>query len=63
MQQYDMIVLGAGISGLSMAHYCQQHGLNTLVLEKTARVRSFPCVGIYRFLVGIGNAHRVQFLQ
>jgi protoporphyrinogen oxidase len=38
MQQYDMIVLGAGISGLSMAHYCQQHGLNTLVLEKTARV-------------------------
>jgi len=38
MQQYDMIVLGAGISGLSMAHYCQQHGLNTLVLEKSTRV-------------------------
>jgi protoporphyrinogen oxidase len=37
-QQYDMIVLGAGISGLSMAHDCQHHGLNTLVLEKTQRV-------------------------
>lgn len=37
-QQYDMIVLGAGISGLSMAHACQQHGLNTLVLEKAQRV-------------------------
>lgn len=38
MQQYDMIVLGAGISGLSMAHSCQHAGLNTLVLEKSARV-------------------------
>jgi protoporphyrinogen/coproporphyrinogen III oxidase len=38
MQQYDMIVLGAGISGLSMAHHCQHAGLNTLVLEKSARV-------------------------
>jgi protoporphyrinogen oxidase len=36
-QQYDMLIIGAGISGLSMAHYCTQHGLNTLVLEKQSR--------------------------
>ncbi|WP_353570577.1 FAD-dependent oxidoreductase [Candidatus Albibeggiatoa sp. nov. BB20] len=35
--QYDMLIIGAGISGLSMAHYCTQHGLNTLVLEKQDR--------------------------
>ncbi|MCV6637956.1 FAD-dependent oxidoreductase [Candidatus Albibeggiatoa sp. nov. NOAA] len=36
-QQYDMLIIGAGISGLSMAHYCTQHGLKTLVLEKENR--------------------------
>jgi len=36
-KQYDMLVVGAGISGLSMAHYCTQQGLNTLVLEKQGR--------------------------
>jgi protoporphyrinogen oxidase len=35
--QYDMIVIGAGISGLVMAHYCQQAGMNVLVLEKEQR--------------------------
>ncbi len=32
--QYDLIVIGAGISGLSMAFEAQQAGLNVLVLEK-----------------------------
>jgi len=35
--QYDMLIIGAGISGLSMAHYCTQQGLNTLILEKENR--------------------------
>lgn len=34
--QYDMIVVGAGISGLAMAHHCQQAGMKVLVLEKGA---------------------------
>jgi oxygen-dependent protoporphyrinogen oxidase len=38
MKKYDVIIVGAGISGLSLAHYCTKHGLNTLVIEKSARV-------------------------
>lgn len=35
--RYDMIVIGAGISGLIMAHYCRKAGLKVLVLEKEER--------------------------
>lgn len=37
MNRYDVIVLGAGISGLSLAHQCAAAGLNTLVIEKSSR--------------------------
>lgn len=37
MKTYDIIVIGAGISGLSLAHYCAQAGRSTLVLEKSQR--------------------------
>ena len=33
--EYDMIIIGGGISGLSMAHYCAKEGMSMLVLEKT----------------------------
>ena len=45
---YDNLVIGAGISGLGLAHRCLQHGLNTAVVESADRVggcihsRSFP---------------------
>jgi len=32
---YDLIVVGAGISGLSMAHYGKRQGLNVLLLEQS----------------------------
>jgi len=38
MGKYDIIIIGAGISGLSLAHYCAKEGLKTLVIEKTERV-------------------------
>jgi len=38
MDMQDIIIIGAGISGLSLAHYCAKEGLKTLVLEKTDRV-------------------------
>ncbi|MEW6740200.1 MAG: FAD-dependent oxidoreductase [Nitrospirota bacterium] len=38
MDRYDIIIIGAGISGLSLAHYCAKEGLKTLVIEKTERV-------------------------
>ena len=37
MKQYDAIVIGAGISGLSFASHAAAGGLNTLVLEKSER--------------------------
>jgi protoporphyrinogen oxidase len=37
MSRYDVIIIGAGISGLSLAHYCARDGLKTLVLEKSER--------------------------
>lgn len=38
MDKQDIIIIGAGISGLSLAHYCAKEGLKTLVIEKTDRV-------------------------
>ncbi|MBF0557841.1 MAG: FAD-dependent oxidoreductase [Nitrospirae bacterium] len=38
MSSHEVIVLGAGISGLSFAHYCSKAGLKTLVMEKDERV-------------------------
>ncbi len=34
MNTYHIAIIGGGISGLSMAHYCAQAGHSTLVLEK-----------------------------
>lgn len=34
MEKYDVIVVGAGISGMSFAHYATKAGLGVLVLEK-----------------------------
>lgn len=36
-KQYDIVVVGGGISGLSLAYYCAGRGLSTLVLEKAGR--------------------------
>lgn len=38
MNKYDIIIIGAGISGLSLAHYCSKEGMKTLVIEKSERV-------------------------
>jgi len=37
LAEYDIIIIGAGISGLSLAHYCARAGLKTLILEKSDR--------------------------
>ncbi len=38
MPTYEVIVIGAGISGLSFAHYCGREGMRTLVIEKDGHV-------------------------
>ncbi len=38
MEIYDVIVVGAGISGMSFAHYTEKAHLNTLVIEKSERI-------------------------
>ena len=47
MKQYDTIVIGAGISGLSLASYAAAAGLSTLVLEKSGRIGG--CFHSHRF--------------
>ncbi|MBI5233024.1 MAG: FAD-dependent oxidoreductase [Deltaproteobacteria bacterium] len=37
MKQHDIIIVGAGISGLSLAHYCAKAGMDVLVIEKSER--------------------------
>ncbi len=46
MDRYDIIIVGAGISGLSLAHYCAKSGLGTLVLEKSGEAGG--CFHSYR---------------
>jgi len=38
MNSYDVIIVGAGISGLSLAHSCAKQGFQTLLIEKNQRV-------------------------
>lgn len=47
MDRYDIVILGAGISGLSLAHFCAKKGLKVLLLEKNDRIGG--CLHSYRF--------------
>ena len=47
MKQFDAIVIGAGISGLSFASYAAGAGLSTLVIERSSRVGG--CFHSHRF--------------
>jgi len=38
MSQHDVIIVGGGISGMSLAHYCAKSGLKPLVLDKNGRM-------------------------
>ena len=44
---YDTIIIGAGISGLSLAHYCAGTGQKTAVIEKSGRTGG--CFHSHRF--------------
>lgn len=46
-QRYDLLIIGAGISGLSMAHYATGAGLNARVLEQEQRAGG--CLDSHRF--------------
>jgi oxygen-dependent protoporphyrinogen oxidase len=45
--EHDALIVGAGLSGLAMAHYCAGRGLTTLLLEKASRAGG--CVHTDRF--------------
>jgi protoporphyrinogen oxidase len=38
MSQHDVIIVGGGISGMSLAHYCAKKGLKPFVMEKSGRM-------------------------
>lgn len=38
MADYDIIIIGGGISGLSMAHYAAASGMKALIVEKSDRI-------------------------
>ncbi len=37
VDSFDLVIIGAGISGLSLAHFCARQGLNTCLMEKNGR--------------------------
>lgn len=47
MADHDLLIIGAGVSGLSMAHYAANAGLNTRVLEREQRAGG--CLHSQRF--------------
>jgi oxygen-dependent protoporphyrinogen oxidase len=38
MSQHDVIIIGGGISGMSLAHYCVKAGLKPLVMDKNSQM-------------------------
>ncbi len=44
MMQNDVVVVGGGISGLSLAFYCVQAGMKTTILEKKRYYRRLLCI-------------------
>jgi len=46
MQTFDVIVVGAGPSGISTALKCVEQGYNVLVIERKEYGRSKPCGGV-----------------
>lgn len=52
VEDFDHIVIGAGISGLGAAHFSARRGLGTLVLESATRVGG--CIYSHRF-EGLGG--------
>ena len=38
MSQHDVIIIGGGISGMSLAHYCAKAGMKPLVMDKNAQM-------------------------
>lgn len=38
MSQQDVIIIGGGISGMSLAHYCAKAGLKPLVMDKNSQM-------------------------
>ena len=46
MEEYDIIVVGAGPAGSAAAEKCARYGLNTLLLEKEKLPRDKPCGGM-----------------
>ncbi len=43
MMQYDVVIVGGGISGLSMAFYSAGAGMKTMLLEKKRDCRRLVC--------------------
>lgn len=47
MEKHDIIIVGAGISGLGLAYFCAEAGMEVLVLEESERTGG--CFHSYRF--------------
>ncbi|MFH1149478.1 MAG: NAD(P)/FAD-dependent oxidoreductase [Actinomycetota bacterium] len=66
MSDHDVIVIGAGLGGLSTAALCAKHGLDTLVIEQSDIIggccSTFEADG-YRFDVGASIVEVVQPLD
>jgi len=45
MKKTDVLIVGAGISGLSSALFLSKHGISVTVIEKKDRVGTKPCAG------------------
>jgi protoporphyrinogen oxidase len=48
MKKYDIVIAGAGISGLCLAHFCLKKGMTALVIESSERMG------------GAFNSHKLQ---
>ena len=44
---YDVVIIGRGITGAICAYYFTEAGINTMLVKKYTRIRQYKCIYIH----------------
>ena len=61
-KEYDLVVVGGGMAGISAAVAASRHGLKTLILEKRTVLGGLATVGLISFYEPLCNGNGKQIV-